>query len=320
MNLPVNKNKIVLLHWNGRFGNRLFTYAFLRHYADEFNLEIWLPSSWEGDILFENTVHKCIEDDELRLYLNQTMKELDTLDARLEAINRYNLKTGDAIQYMNPDIEAEYGRVNICIDSLCCYQSYIFTKYSKAKMLTDYFRFSEKVLNSDLYRRMEDKQGTYHVAHLRRDDIANRANVTNQGYSVISKKSYEKAFVQYGYDPKTIEWVTDDRTGNWGIPPLSFADDWSYPEGSVFRKDIFFTWLPDFLKLKFAKTIFRANSSFSWWAAFLSNAAIYSPRLHTRELFHQTGKELEVEFEEGNHPHWMCVKGVDHCDDIHIPA
>jgi hypothetical protein len=268
--------------------------------------------------LFQNRTHRIVQDNELRLYLNQTMKELDNIDARMNAVHNYNKRSGDKLGYFNPDCPAEYGKLNIAIDSLCCYHPSIFTRYCRDKMRNDYFLFSEEVRNSDLYKRMEDKQGTYHIAHLRRDDIANVKNTSNQGYSVISKESYEKAFRQYDYDPKTIEWVTDDRTGSCGILAPTVADYWSYPEGSRRENGIFFSWFPDFLKLMFAKTIFRANSSFSWWAAFLSNADVFSPRLHTRLLFHQTGKELDAEFEVGNHPHWMCVKGIDQCDDIVI--
>ncbi len=319
MTTQVNSRKIVLLHWNGRFGNRLFTYAFLRYWADLWNLDVWLPSHWEGSVLFDNSNYKVVEDNELRLYLNQTVKELDNLDARLAAIQRFNIMYDDNIIYMNPDtLNPVHAQTNVCIDSLCCYNPSVFLSYSKKTMLDVYFKFSDKILQSDLYRRMEDRQGTYSVAHLRRDDIADWQNITNQGYSVISKESYEKAFLNFGYDPKKVEWVTDDKSGKHGIKLNNYQDNWNYPEGSAYIKDIFFSWLPDFLKLKFAKAVFRANSSFSWWASFLSDAEIYSPRLHARVLYHQTGRELDVEFEKGNHPHWMCVKGLDQCDDIII--
>jgi hypothetical protein len=312
------RNKIVLLHWNGRFGNRMFTYVFLRHYAEKFKLDIWVPSNWEGDVLFEDTGCKIIDDDELRLYLNQTIPELDSLDARLAAINRYNQKNGDNISYMNPDDPGQFGRINVCIDSLACYHDSIFRHYSRDKILNNYCRFSDSITGSELYKRMQARQGTYHIAHLRRDDIVNPEITSNQGYSVISRQSYEKAFVKYGYDPETVEWVTDDKTGNWGIIYPKYEDNWRYPEGSQHYQEIIFSWFPDFLKLMFAKTIFRANSSFSWWASFLSNAKVYSPRLHTRVLFHQTGQETDFEFEEGNHPHWLCIYGQDQCDDIII--
>ena len=156
----MDNKKIVLLHWNGRFGNRMFTYAFLRHYAEVFKLNIWLPSTWEGNVLYQNSDFKIIEDDELRLYLNQTSKELDNLDARLAAVHRYNVKTGDDIVYMNPDLIGEYGKINVCLDSLCCYHPYIFEKYSKSKMLNEYFKFRSRYYFGFVHL-MEDRQHTY---------------------------------------------------------------------------------------------------------------------------------------------------------------
>lgn len=312
--------KIILLHWNGRFGNRMFTYAFLRHYADEFGMPAWLPSGWEGELLFAKSKLPIIDDDTLRLHLNQTHPDFDTLPARLAAIRQYNLEHADDIRFINPDNSADYGNLNCCIDSLCCYHPSIFSRYSRQKMLTDYFCFSDLVKRSDLYKRMEDEQGKFVVAHLRRDDIADPRNNTNRGYSVVSKASYQQAFEQYGYDPATVRWVTDDRSGSWGITAPVLPDNWTYPTGSQYYPQVIFSWLPDFLRMVFAKALFRANSSFSWWAGFFCGGQVYAPRLLARKLFHETQEELLVDFEQGNHPHWICVKGVDGCDDITIPS
>ena len=56
-----------------------------------------------------------------------------------------------------------------------------------------------------------------------------------------------------------------------------------------------------------SRTIFRANSSFSWWAAFLSpHARVFSPVLDTHHIYGVDGmEEISVDFVEGNHPHWM---------------
>ena len=68
-----------------------------------------------------------------------------------------------------------------------------------------------------------------------------------------------------------------------------------------------FDWLDDFLKLYFARTIFRANSSFSWWAAMLSpTAKVFSPVIDTNHIYGVDGvEEITVDFVEGNHPHWL---------------
>ena len=82
---------------------------------------------------------------------------------------------------------------------------------------------------------------------------------------------------------------------------------WRYPTGSEVLPGVLFDWLEDFLRLYFARTIFRANSSFSWWAAFLSPAArVFSPVVDKRHIYGVDGlEEIDVEFVEGNHPHWM---------------
>ena len=60
-------DKIVMVHWNGRFGNRVFSYMFGKSYADKHNLDFYLPSEWEGTKLFVDSGVKIISDDTLRL-------------------------------------------------------------------------------------------------------------------------------------------------------------------------------------------------------------------------------------------------------------
>ena len=89
--------------------------------------------------------------------------------------------------------------------------------------------------------------------------------------------------------------LSDERTIRWewrGSPPV------------IGGRTI--SWLPDFLKLIFARRIFRANSAFSVWAAWLSDAEVISPWLHE----YAPSREIDVKFVRGNHPHWMSVKGV----------
>ena len=176
--------------------------------------------------------------------------------------------------------------------------------------LLNLFEFSDEVKNSDIYKRYENVKGTYDIAHLRRDDISSPEynKVNAQGYSVISKNSYINAFKKFGYDSENVLWTSDDFTKKWHTsrnPTSNFG--WQYPMGSNYRKGEIFDWLEDFLRLYFARTIFRANSSFSWWAAFLSpTAKVYSPILDKKHIYGVDGmEEIEVEFVDGNHPHWL---------------
>ena len=226
------KDKIMMVHWNGRFGNRFFSYMFGRSYADKFNLDFYLPSEWEGTHLFRDTGYKIIEDDDLRLKVNQTDRVFDNLAYRKKAIDEYNAKTNSDLKYFSPDNLNDYGKTNVFFDSLCVHSSHIFESYDKSKILK-WFEFSDQVKNLDVYKRLEDKQGTYDIAHLRRDDISNaRYNAQNQqAYSVVSKNSYLTAFKKFGFDEKNMEWTTDDWTGKWGVGKPTIRGGWQYPAG-----------------------------------------------------------------------------------------
>ncbi len=336
MNIPSNKvkisnsnptpdeksmigDKIAMVHWNGRFGNRVFSYMFGKYYSDKHGIDFYLPSEWEGTNLFVNSGVKVIPSNQLRLELNQSKKPMDSLEYRKKAIDKYNQRTSDSLMYFNPDSLTTHEPRNVFFDSLCVHSDSNFKKYDKAKML-QWLEFSDEVKNLDVYKRLEDKQGTYDIAHLRRDDISNaNYNKRNQqAYSVVSKLSYMKAFQKFGFCPSCVEWTTDDWTGKWGVGKPTIRGGWNYPIGSKRIPDVMFDWLPDFLRLYFARTIFRGNSSFSWVAAFLSPCAkVYSPVLTQRKTYMEQSDELLFDFVEGNEPHWMNLKG-SHCDTIEI--
>tara|TARA_B100001093_G_scaffold454094_1_gene463191 strand:+ start:1688 stop:3631 length:1944 start_codon:yes stop_codon:yes gene_type:complete len=315
----MNKDKIVMVHWNGRFGNRVFSYMFGKHYANKHNLDFYLPSAWEGNRLFVNSGVKTITNDKLRLQVNQSKKPMDSIEYRKTAVRDYNQRVNDNLIYFNPDTQSQSQQKNVFFDSLCIHSDANFREYNKEQILK-WLEFSPEVKNLDIYKELEDKQGTYDIAHLRRDDISNaNYNQRNQqAYSVINKQSYIKAFQKFGFCSSCVEWTTDDWTGKWGVGKPQIRGGWNYPVGSKVIPDIMFDWLPDFLRLYFARTIFRANSSFSWVAAFLSpTAKVYSPVLTERKTYRGETDEVMFDFVEGNEPHWMNLKG-SHCESIEI--
>ena len=324
-------NDSLLIHWNGRFGNRMHTYAYLHNRAKKLGGEVFLPSDWEGKHLF-NLDYKIVEDDDFRLGVNQTIQQFDTLQHRLQVVDDYNARTNFNFKYCNPDDPTQTYKDykgGVCVDSVCAYHHKIFDEMNISDILKLY-EFNDQVKNLDMYKRLEDKQGTYDIAHLRRDDISNVNYKKNGGYSVISKEAYLKAFKKFDYNPDEIEWTTDDWSSQWGIPNsiesglINRRGGWNYPTGSEVIPGIIFDWLPDFLRLYFARSIFRANSSFSFWACTLAKGRetpprIFAPRLDKRVLYASQEtymQETEFDFEEGNHPHWLCITGKDNCDDI----
>jgi hypothetical protein len=299
---------LLQLRWTGRFGNRMFQYAYGATYARLTGLEYFLPSEWEGTRLFKSQIHRVIDNDEIRLALADPEEGAASNQKRMEVVREYCPDAELIDADLAPDPYFTPGHP-LCHANMCAYNSAIFARMS-SNHLRQLCEFSDEVKNLSSYKRYSDIQGMYDVAHLRRDDISdatyNRTHI--QGYSVISKESYLRAFEKFGYSEDSIEWVSDDYTGNWHIGrKMRYRGGWEYPNGSEYLKGIIFDWLDDFLKLYFARTIFRANSSFSWWAGVLSpTAKVFSPVVDKRQIYGIDGmEEIAVDFVEGNHPHWL---------------
>lgn len=294
-----------LIHWIGRFGNRMFQVAYGKIYENRFGVEFRTVSKWEGDFLFKNCQSKLIQDEEFRKDLEDygKMHSGHTLEKWEEIVNKNNKRTKSNLTFTYPYDPKFWGAGDVCMDCACWDSPFVFKQYT-LKELRYIYEFSDQVKSTDLYKRAEDIQGTYDVAHLRRDDIMYSSSNHNWNYPAISKKSYKKAFWTFDVDEEKIVWISDDF-------PSYPSQGWVYPEGQkLMNEEPYYDFLPDFLKLYFARNIFRANSSFSWWGSCLSpTATVYSPILHNRVLYSETQKELNCEFIEGNTPHFMHVLG-----------
>lgn len=299
---------LLQLRWNGRFGNRMFQYAYGATYTRLTGRDYWTPSEWEGTRLFKRQDHPVVADEAIRLALAESDDAYIRNQAKMEVVRAYYPDAELFDAELAPDPYMTPGHP-LCHANGCAYNTAIFSKLSRAH-LREVFAFSDEVTSLKAYRRYSDMQGLYDVAHLRRDDISdvayNQSHI--QGYSVLSKASYLRAFEQFGHDAEEIQWVSDDYTGQWHADrKMRYRGGWEYPVGSEHLPGIVFDWLDDFLKLYFARTIFRANSSFSWWAATLSpTAKVYSPVIDRQHIYGVDGmEEIDVDFVEGNHPHWL---------------
>lgn len=221
MEATLQKSGILVCHWNGRFGNRMHQYAYAVEYARTFGIDCILPSEWEGTRLFKPRKYQVVEDDELRLLLNQSQPDFDNLSARTRAIEAFNGRTGSRFEYVNPDNSPENwsGKTAVFVDSVCAYNTSTFERMSANYLKSEIFVFGEEVRNTDFFKAYSARRGTYNVAHLRRDDVANPSYNKNcdQGYSVLSKESYVRAFRKFGFDPGKIEWVSDDYLRTWHV-------------------------------------------------------------------------------------------------------
>lgn len=299
---------LLQLRWSGRFGNRLLQYAYGATYAQRTGAEYWLPSEWEGTRLFAPRPHGVVADEEIRHALTHPDEGPAGNEARMDVVRKHlpdaELVDVEAV----PDPYAPRARP-WCHGNGCAFNPAIYAGLSR-RHLRELCEFSDEVKSLRCYQRYYEMRGLYDVAHLRRDDISdpeyNRTHV--QGYSVISKDSYLAAFEKFGFAPDEVQWVSDDHTGRWHVGrPQRYRAGWSYPVGSEYVPGIVFDWLDDFLKLYFARTIFRANSSFSWWAGLLSpTARVISPVLNRRHIYGVDGmEEIMVDFVDSNDPQWL---------------
>lgn len=130
------------------------------------------------------------------------------------------------------------------------------------------------------------------MAHMRRGDYQ------SAGYVLVSKQSYLDACVKFGFDPEALFFSTEEN-------PLS-SPHFTTPHFGV--ND---TMTPDFWRLCQAEVLFRGNSSFSWWAAVLGKAQVFSPVVTGKT----GGVEQHCEFVAGNYPR-LCDLGFVH--NLHL--
>lgn len=111
------------------------------------------------------------------------------------------------------------------------------------------------------------------VMHLRHGDYVTKYS---KFYCAVSKASYRWAVKKFSL-PEPVHVSDGLRTP---APEL--------PEH--------LRWLDDFLFMRDAEILLRANSSFSWWAATLGHGTVYSPVVEDKVGWQ------DVEFVEGNWP------------------
>ena len=309
------EKEIYQLHWYGRFGNRVFLYIFVNEWARTNNGMGYLPSSWEGDILFEKSPYcKIVEDDTLRLEINQTHHSMDNKPYRKGALERYNQRTNTKILYL--DTRNINNQNKTAFDDLNCMYFRSMHKKMNENEIKKLFHLKKEVLDSKLYQDILKHKGTYVVAHLRRGDIASPSY--KGAHSMITKDSYLDAFKKYGVSEDEVIWLSDDKTQRTPNPfmftkdyyKMSKGHRWSYPQGECHQQnEIIFDFLIELLLLKFAKIIFRANSSFSWFGAFISEAEVYSPVITSKPPnLRNSFYKMDCDFVPGNKEGFMGSK------------
>ena len=305
-----NCGRFVSVHWHGRFGNRVFQYAFLceaaRRYAPSI---VYLTSNWEGTILFD--IEQCpvlILPEELSNPFNEIFSSVkgskkeknERVGGLFDEYSKLNPFFGEspkAWQFLERTEPSrnKLGNVNVWINSLrMMYSGSIFEKMDRGHLMR-LLSWSDHVRSSKIFKILKAEARTYDVAQLRRDDVLNvqRHDGTCKDYCVISIQSYKNAMKDRGIDVDSVIWVSDDSKISTKQP---WHDEmnrvirslpqkhWQYPTGEPYVPDYMFHFFPDLLLMSLSRRFFRAPSSFGFWGGFLSQinscSYVYSVDMH----------------------------------------
>lgn len=148
---------------------------------------------------------------------------------------------------------------------------------------------------------LEWNLSNFHVrwphAHFRRGDFA------GAGYPLISRKAVDAAVAEHMFPGEL-------RRNMRPLGEYLVVSDETPERSNVFIGELAF--LPDFYRLMRAPVLFRANSSFSYWAAVLGHGRVFSPVI--------TGLAGGVEHDnvpyvEGN---WPRLAELEFVTDLHL--
>lgn len=186
--------------------------------------------------------------------------------------------------HLHPEMMGHFfGQKDIDIQAYAQHKMYL-DWYSRAKV-KEWFKlkpeYDKAILNNFF---------PYATAHLRRGDYTQPP--FNKLYATVSDASYHLAMGKFGI-PRDAHYIQQEKTF-----PLSIHVDIGAP------------WLTDFITLRDATHLLRANSSFSWWAATLGNGKVYSPVVGNKVGWQ------DVDFVEGNWP--TTAGGFKNQSDLHL--
>lgn len=117
---------------NGRFGNQLFQYSFLKSYAEMYECELQIPSNWIGRQIFPN-----IKDNSIDRVLPKHYESDFSL----------------------------YGKINIDLDGQ--YTTRYHTKIINRENVKKWFTFDKKYQKDNIFPKFD-----YNAVHLRRTDFS----------------------------------------------------------------------------------------------------------------------------------------------------
>ena len=236
-----------LLGSNGRLGNQMFQYATLLGIAEKHGYEFYIPPSDFNDPLYD---HQLLEVFTLQNLKKENIKKLYGVEQIKESSFRFDSTFFETC----PD--------NVDIFGYFQTEKYFLHVANKVK---EDFTFKEEIIHEVNDYLNELKSNEIISIHIRRGDY-----LKYPWHGCCSLEYYEKALS-----------LIDNN-----IPVIIFSDDseWCLQQ-KLFESDRFYVSVSntnylDLCLMSMCNYHIIANSSFSWWGAWLANSkCVYSPKL-----------------------------------------
>jgi hypothetical protein len=167
-------------------------------------------------------------------------------------------------------------------------ESLIYTR----RQVREWFTFKPEILD-----RLKQLGGGYGIFN-------RRFGNDYRGFVIVSLGSYFDAAVKFGFREQMFSFEVESDEAPTRLDTF---------DGDMNSSGLCTSWvaIPSFYHLMTTSVLFRANSTFSWWAATLSDGRVFSPIIKGK-----SAGEQDCEFVEGN---WPVMVDIPPNTDLHLP-
>ena len=271
---------MIVVKFMGGLGNQMFQYAFGKAMSLKYNTDLFFDLEFFNDVKNGRDKISTVREFELSIFKNITVNSVHTLTKRKLIGNKFlnilkyklGIKRKHFYEENNFSFNHEVNKITLPVYLLGYWQSSTYFSTISDSLRTD-FKFDDEnsgIENTSLLNKIRSSDSSVSI-HIRRGDyLSTTYAVSSVEYyrdaiNIIKKNVNDPCYYLFSDDP---EWVKDN------ISPLvekSILVDWNRYENS---------W-KDMMLMSNCSHHIIANSSFSWWSAWLgsnSNKLVIAPR------------------------------------------
>ena len=264
---------MIICHVNGGLGNQMFQYAAAKSLATSFDV----PLRFDLRAYKRSNQHQGFLLDKLFdiQVISASKKELYKVFGwpGLILTERLLTKSSNYINYGSNMCEQDF-TASPCSEmkkfTKSCYlrgwwqSEQFFIKYKKK--IADKFKFVQLIDEKNRYLIERMQKNTSLAVHIRRGDYVATAEARNT-YAVCNDEYYMRAFDELAKKINIQKAYIFSDDNNWTKKNLRIPFDHEYVEHNTGEKSYI-----DMYLMTFCRAHIVANSSFSWWGAWLAEA------------------------------------------------